>query len=1266
MRNRLAAVALCLALSALTAFGQGGTGTITGIVSDPQGAVVPNAAVAAKNADTGQSYTGATSGTGNFAISQLPPGIYELTVKSQGFKTYDHKNMQVQAAVVLNQDVTLEVGQATETITITAEATLLQTETGDLATNITVQSLDNLPILGIGTSNSGSSGVRNPYNMLQLIPGIGNYTANSEMMINGLGGPANTTESFRVEGQDATNHLPTGYAVQENQPSSDAIQEVAIQTSNYAAEYGTAGAAVINLTMKSGTNQFHGSIYDYFVNEDLNAGEPFTVSGGPGSTMGGSGGKYRPRNRRNDYGGTIGGPIWIPKVYNGHDRTFFFFNLEHYIESTTYSFPLTVPTPAYLGGDFSAISPNGTCTLCSQYGITKGPLGSPTPVTDPVGNQIFANEIFNPTTRLVNSNGTGTATPFLNNKIPSTMFDPVYQKFSALFPAASNSNLTNNATGSILGHRNTNIPAVKVDHSITPKDKISYYYSKTGTESQIAFPFGNADGLPQEIGGYRGTFIYGWTHRLNYDRSISPTLLLHLGAGFERVDFGDHAPFLSFDPSQFDLSGFLIHRQFPYVTGMNSCGGSVFAPCTTYGGMQNIGTLLQIQTLNRESRPTYNANVTKVRGSHTFKAGAEAITQGNLFSNFAGVTLNTGVAPTSEPFTPAGSLGGYSMGFGYASFMLGDYTSTTQTPQEDYRLGKQQWALFIQDSWKVTRKLTLDYGIRWDLGSATHETYGRLGEFSATTPNALAGNRLGSTVFAFNCGCSFYPSAYPYAIGPRLGVAYQAAKHTVIRAGWGVVYQYTTDGAAGGIVGTNATNTVPGINTFVNTQSAAFIQSPVWPVSANPYPNLGTLTGAPTMADANFYRPPRINQWSVGVQEEITRNFVVEASYVANREVWAGGPLGYLNQISPATYAAYGLYPYPGSGPAGYSYKPAGLACTAGNDCDRALLGQPIGSAAVEAKMAAVGVGNGGLLLPYATAPTSMTLGQALTNYPQYPNLAPSGSATGDERYDSLQAKVTKRLSHNLQAGGVFTWQKSFTRAGRQDFFNPQDSVWGLQNIPPRVLTFNATYTTPKAEYFDNHMKAMNQVIKDWQIGWFADYQSGTFLTPPGNVNSEFLSSQAARVPGQPLYLKDVNCLSCVNPYTDQVLNPAAWNVLPANAVGPSNSVLYQDFRGPRHPQENANIARNFRLNERFNLQLRGEFINIFNRTLLPNPVTTGTGVGPTLPLARNSLNILTGGFGVVPAYFTPNSQPGSSTSAQNGGAALTPRTGTVVLRLTF
>jgi hypothetical protein len=750
----------------------------------------------------------------------LPVGVYTVTVKVQGFKTYTHTNLTLSAAQVLKEDVLMQVGNATEAVTVTDDASLLATQTGDLATNVTISQMDNLPVLGIGTVNAGTSGFRNPYNVLQTLPGASGYGVGGLFTLNGLGG-TNTPETMRVEGQDATSRIfGTFDYTQMGQPSVDSIQEIAFQTSNYAAEFGQAGSVVINMTMKSGTNQYHGSLYENFVNEDLNAGDPFSIS-----AAGPTAGKLAPRNRRNDFGGTLGGPISIPKLYNGKNKTFFFWSYEQYLETNTYQFTDTVPTPAFVKGDFSAISPNGTCSLCSTYGIQTTALGVPTVQLDALGRNLYANEIYDPATRAVNpANNLGYASPFPNNTIPLSRFDPVSVKIAALFPAAQNSNLTGNYAGIIPGNRYSAIPSLKIDHNISDKDKLSFYYSENNTQSQISSPLGNAVGLPTEIGGYRGTFIPTYTERLNYDRTLSPTLLLHIGGGYYHTSFSDKAPFTGFNPNQFGLSGFLINRQFPSITGL--CvppPGFGAVGCGGYGGMQNVGTAGQLQALNFEEKPTFNANVTWIRGSHTYKLGAELYFEQPYTGSFAGVTLATGTGPTSQAFTPTNSLNGYSQGFGYASFLLGDYTSTTQTPQENYREGQAQVALFIQDSWKVTRKLTVDYGIRWDLATPEHEQFGRLGQLDETAPNANAGGHPGATRYASTCGCQFYQPSYPYAIGPRLGVAYQINPKTVFRGGWGVVYNFVGN-PAGGIVSTNGVYPLapaPGNAQFVNDQTPA-------------------------------------------------------------------------------------------------------------------------------------------------------------------------------------------------------------------------------------------------------------------------------------------------------------------------------------------------------------------------------------------------------------------------------------------------------------
>jgi len=1230
-----------LLLSASAIFAQGALGTITGTVSDPSGAVVGNAAIEVKSVANGQVYKTVSTATGNYTVTALPVGAYDLTATVTGFKTYKRTGLDLAAAQIMRIDVPLEVGSQTESVTVTAEASLLKTESGDMTHNVQMSTLTDLPLLGIGTANSGTTGVRNPYNSLQALPGVSSYASSGTFTLNGLGAAFALTETMRIEGQDATSRIFGNYDyTQMGQPSVDSIQEIAYQTSNYAAEFGQAGIAVINMTMKSGSNQYHGSGYDYFVNEDLNAGNPFS------STANGEPGKYRPRNRRNDFGGTLGGPIYIPKVYNGHDKSFFFFNYEQFLESTQYGFTDTVPTAAYLNGDFSAISPNGTCSLCAANGIQTTAL----PATDALGRPMYANAIYDPLTRATTASGFGYANVFPGNIIPTSRFDPTTLAIEKLLPQAQNANLVGNYSANVQGGRYSAIPSIKLDHNISSRDHLSFYWSRINTESQISAPLGGADGLPTSIGAYRGTFIPTYTTRLNYDRTVTPTILLHLGVGYYHTSFNDHAPNLTFDPASIGLSGFLIHRQFPAINGM--CVQPLFFGQTgcqgPLGGMQNLGEAIQSQ--NYEEKPTFNANLTWIKGNHTYKIGAEMYLEQPYTGAFSTVTLATGLNATSQPFTPTGSLNGFTQGFGYASWLLGDYgttnpltgavTSTTQTPQINYRLGNQQWGLFLQDTWKITRKLTLDYGIRWDYSSAQHEQYGRVGQLDPTTPNANAGGHPGSTIYANTCNCQFYQPTYPYAIGPRLGLAYQIDPKTVLRAGWGVNYQFV--GALAGNsngIGTNGSYPLAGINPYANIQTPGAVVGPVWPVSdPNRFPVVGTVGGTPAgfVPDANQNRPPRINQWSIGLQREITRDFVMEASYVANRAVWiGGGPQAFLSQTSPAEYAKYGLYPYPGTGPAGTN-----------NDADRALLLQPVTSTAVRTRL--------GNMLPY-TGFTGTTLQSALYPFPQFGNLLPSGSATGRSKYDSLQIKATKRFSHGFQAGGAYTWAKGFNTPTQQDFFNPDANPWALQQIPPQVLTFNFTYTIQKYSLLP---KFVNEVTKDWEIGFFATYQSGMFLTPPNSTTANFLTSQDVRVAGQPLYLQDINNIHSYNPWTDVVLNPKAWAQIPTNSVGPAASTLYSDFRGPRQPRENANLGRHFRFKERYDFYIRGEFVNIFNRTILPNPITTN----PQSPPSRNQAGVYTNGFGVINAYNLPGGAPAVSAGAVN----LLGRTGTVIARFQF
>jgi len=393
-----------------------------------------------------------------------------------------------------------------------------------------------------------------------------------------------------------------------------------------------------------------------------------------------------------------------------------------------------------------------------------------------------------------------------------------------------------------------------------------------------------------------------------------------------------------------------------------------------------------------------------------------------------------------------------------------------------------------------------------------------------------------------------------------------------------------------------------------------------------------------TSLDRNASRPPRQNQWSIGIQREISRDFVLEASYVANRGVWWTGPLGYLNQVSPQAFAAVGLNPYT-------------------NPADNLLLSSALNSPAVIAR-----IGN---YLPYPGYPTSNTLINALRPYPQFSTAVVTNSPTGKTWYDSMQVKATKRMSHGLQVNGTFTWSKALVLT-REDLFNPSSSEKSIQTTDqPYLFNANILYQTQK--WFKNSAVAF--VTKDWQLGAFVQYASGLPITPPQatSASPNNLGSSEMFRTGQPLFLKDLNC-GCINPYSDQVLNPAAWANPAPGTFGPGpftttvglQSLYYSDFRQARHPTENFNIGRTFHIKERMALSIRAEFSNIFNRTQIGIPST----VTPLAAPSKNGAGNFNGGFGIINETLAANTVPSVGLAASQLYSQ--PRQGTLIARFVF
>jgi hypothetical protein len=1179
------------------AFAQSDRGSITGVISDPAGAVVPTAAVEARNTNTGGVYQAVSTGTGNYTLSELPAGPYELSVTAAGFKKFVRARLDLQVGQTLRIDAMLEVGAASESVTVSEAAPLLKTESGELSHNVTSERVNDLPVGQIG-------GIRNVLTAAQLLPGVV-YNPGSVR----LNGAPTNTQNTRIEGQDATYGL--GQILNSvTQPSVDAIQEYAIQTSNYAAEFGQAGGGVFNVTMRSGTNQFHGSGYEYFANEALNAYGSFTHTRG--------------RFRRNDYGFTVGGPVWIPKVYDGRNKTFFFFSWEDLPQSTlnTTTFN-TVPTQAYRNGDFSAATAAVNNRVLS---------------TDVLGRPIIQNSIYDPATaRTVTVGGQNYAVtdPFPGNKIDPTRFDPVAAKIQALVPQPAGpfaGLLINNGLYPFATDNRNYISSLKLDHLLNARNKISFFWSRTISASNYSpgAPIGGgAEGLPQPISEASSTRFSGHRYTLNYDYTVTPTILLHFGAGYQDSNLYTYAPTTGYDPTkELGLKGPFQPYTFPNFSGMLS---------TAYGGLKNLGEIIQGEQNTWMQKPTGVAVMNWVKNNHTYKFGSEMRLQGYPNYNNLGTngTYVFGPAETALPYLNTTTVAGGTVGFPYASFLLGLVDNANIRVPAVARLGNQQWGFYAQDTWKVTRKFTLDYGLRYDYSNYQHETYGRQANFSPTLANPSAGGHLGAAIYEGSlpgrCNCGFAHN-YPWAFGPRLGFAYQITPKTVLRGGAGIIYNGT---ANNNIATRSVTSSNPfsspsfGQPAMVLNQGVPFTPAQIaWPnFNAGYYPLPG-LAGPPIYVDPNAGRPARQYEWSLGVQREIVRDLVVEAAYVGNRGIWwPAGLLANYNANTADSLKAYGL--------------------DITNAADRTILNAPLNSTAA---------GRFQNKLPYAGFPVTSTVAQSLRPFPQFSSgLTPTWAPLGNTWYDSLQVKATKRLSYGLDFTYAFSFQKSLNMGSESDggggqtndvFNRPVNKVLSAMDQKySNVIAAN--YTLPK--WGSN--KILSYILRDWQIGAILNYSSGFPILAPAAQNNLatllFRGTFANRVPGVPLFTQDLNC-HCFDPNTTFVLNPKAWTD-PAAGTWGTAAPYYDDYRGRRTPREAMAFGRLFRFNERFSLNIRAEFTNVFNRTVYPAPTSTNALAPQTRVNNSDPNSPTTGGFGWL-----------------NTAAAGTPRQGQIVARFLF
>ena len=1185
-------------------------GNVTGTVSDSTGALIPNAQITLGNPANGTAFHSVSTGTGNYTFPDVPVGTYTLSVEHAGFSKSQYPKVDVQLAVTTRVDVTMKVGAVTDSVEVTAESSLLKTEDVEVSTTLSDKQIAELPInFGIG-----AGAIRNPLSFIQMTPGA---TFNGWNNISINGGSNNFNIMF--EGQESASAYQNQVS-DEEQPSVEAIEQFTLQTSNFAPEFGLIGTGgLYNFTSKSGTNQYHGSVYEYFENTFLNAGIPFT-----GGDFSGGAPQTKVVKHLDDYGFSVGGPVSIPKLYNGKNRTFFFFNLEKYRDrELLYNGIDTVPNASYLNGDLS-----------NNLLVTTPPnrnLG-----TSFAGQTLIQNTIYDPNTAMTNAAGQRILQPFPGNIIPTSRINPVSAQIIKYLPSPNIGGLNqfvNNYSASGAFFKLQYIPSIKIDQNIGSKRKIAGYFSEEDTDKA-----NGVDGLPAVISQVRDQFIRYKTVRLNYDETVTPTLLFHFGVGFERHRNPDTNTTLStgFCLTCIGITG-APGTGFPRISGIGD---------STYGGMQPaFGPNNRVLAI--DSKPVANGSLTWVHGNHTIKGGFDWKIDQQISDNsvYVSPAFSFSASETSQPLYGQVLPSGTGLGSGWASFLLGLYDggSVGNATQPTYR--RTSWALFLGDTWKITRKLTLDYGLRWDLQQPLLETHNRETSFGFGVPNENAAGINGGYIYdgfgAGRCNCDLVP-VYPYAVAPRLGLAYQINAKTVVRAGWGLSYgqlsftgsQPSTTGQGFNVINFNAVGN--GVGAGVLGQplpgvSTAGLYSATYDPGNLLIPGNSVGGALASNIDRNGGRPPRVSQWNISVQREILKDLVVEAAFVGNKGAWLneGTNMISYNAVNPATLAALGLGDLT-------------------NANTRTLLSSSITSAAAVAA---------GFKAPYAGFPSTGTVLQSLRPFPQYSSVGSLWAPLGDSWYDAGTLKITKRLSHGLVAGFAYAFSKAEDSTVNAGSIYNRASFKGLAGTDlPNIISLNVDYTIPTIGFAHSN-KILNGFLGNWRIGSIDTWQSGPLLTAPGSSNSigSYVSTgytYEVRVPGVPLYNVDINC-GCIDPTKQQVLNPAAWQNQAAGVPG-SNTRYYNDFRGQRRPVTSASLGKIFPIKERMQFSIRAEFFNIFNQDLaLGNPSTSS----PGNPLTYQN-GLITGGFGTL-------NYTGLTSNSVNSSLP-TPRTGQLVARFQF
>ncbi len=1160
-----------LVLSASFAFAQGDRATLTGTVTDQAGAPMPAVSVTATHVDTMSISRATTNPSGEYSLPSLQIGRYKVVFELPGFKSVTHSNVALDAGATGRVDSKMEVGNVQQSVNVVAESSLLQTDDAKLGNSMADAMIEALPTVVSGN-------MRSPFDLAAITAQVTGGDQDFR-----IGGGQAGSFGVMLDGSSAnTNRAGSTLWAAVNAPSLDAITQFSVETNGFKAEFGRAGGGMVTFVSKSGTNQYHGTAFDYIRNNAFDARGFFNST--------------TPVYRQHDFGGTIGGPIVIPKIYNGRNKTFFFASYEGFrnrVGGLTTAIALP-PTEFYKGDFHNAVS------------RTQNKDGS-----------YIMYPVFDPETTLFNStNKQYTRTPFAGNIIPMSRIDPMSAKLLDLGASTMTSGLRKDVVpgtpqywlenywqGGTSINPNDKY-SVKFDHMLNDSNRLSAYLAYSKRQANPG-PSG-APGIPGIWNPFSHLEDTSPVYRGSWDSTISPRL-------HNRFYFGINI----FHDANTPLSQGGNWQNKICVLNVPDCNSNL--PIINTGDFPAWGG----NGFNGSENPTYSFNddLTWTKGKHILKAGYlfelapyVGLGQQNGAGNF---TFNT--AMTQLPNQSSRNVGG---GLGFASFFLGDATGGAIHTPRRVEMTWRYHAMYFQDDWRVTSRLTVNLGLRYEFNLPALNGGGKCADFDPTVPNPGASGRLGALVFCGDgpgrTGKASIPAGWYKGFGPRLGLSWNAANKMVIRASGGVSYAPVKSiGGSAHFQGfaqiLSVSDNTGGISPLFQLNKGM----PAYPLPPFVDPTFGNNGDVDWWQGQEANRLPTMLNWTLTLQRELKGRFLVEAGY--NALIGTHLIAGLLN------YDQVNINTLPQS---------LSIFTNAG----RTLLNTTFDNGNKLVQQA-------GFSKPYAEFPDNLTLARALRPFPQYNtvNTLNGGDHSGHSSYHSLITKVTRRFANDLMIDGSYVFSKMFTDA---------DSMWGnglaMDQYNRRLdkalsasdrthdAKINTVYNLPIGPGRHWLKKGlMAQAIGGWRIGAVQRYASGTPMAFSGAFGFPIIGNRPYVTSYDDWRAPTVG--DKFDPYVDRVFKSAS----SASFSGDTATVTSQGFF-PFQPRDrvgnmtkNNPKVRNFPLfNEDISLaktftasvehhrtiDLRFEAFNMLNRTVFGTP-NTNLADQANLGLVRSQAN---------------------------------------------